>query len=79
MALPQPLAYRARRNAAVQRPAPSHFSGFSSDNPVQSILPLVGGTPLVVMNVNIGSVHGRILVKYETLNFTGSMDSCAGL
>ena len=60
-------------NAAASRPEHHLSDSFSRDNPVQAVLPLVGGTPLVVMPVVINGVHGRVLAKYEALNFTGSI------
>lgn len=59
-------------NAAQNRSEP-HLHGFSGDNPVQAVLPLIGGTPMIVLDVEIHGVRGRILAKYEALNFTGSI------
>lgn len=46
----------------------------SADNPVRRVLPLVGDTPLLDVRFHTtDGRHGRIFVKYEALNFTGSI------
>ena len=56
---------------AVPRPAvPSHFA---EGNPVQRLLPLVGGTPLLELWFDDRGTHRRIFAKLESLNATGSI------
>ncbi len=44
-----------------------------ASNPIHSILPLVGGTPLLEISLRIDREPLRVFAKYESLNLSGSI------
>ncbi|MAG56065.1 MAG: cysteine synthase [Planctomycetes bacterium] len=64
-------------NVQSERPSQPVVSSLvapvAGDNPVDRLLPLVGGTPLIEISFRYEGRPGRVFAKYEALNYTGSI------